>query len=44
MGDAASEIQQLTRLQHMRASFGRDVDGALDALNSDFSRHAMQWQ
>lgn len=44
MGDAAGKVQELSGPQDMRTTFGRDVDGALNALNSDFPRHAVWWQ
>lgn len=44
MADATGKVQELTRLQDMRAPVDRDVDGALDALNRDLPRHAVWWQ
>lgn len=44
MDDAPGKIEELARLQDMRATIGRDVDGALDALDGDLPRHAVGWQ
>jgi len=44
MHDPAGEVQELACLQDMGMTVGSDINGALDALNRDFSGDFVQWQ
>ena len=44
MRDSSGEVQQLPGVQDMGLILCRNLDGALDALNRDFSRDLVRWQ